>query len=54
LDANIKFDQLALAYYPGFEYLRSMAGSQFYADIDNLKQLNDSLAVVTVPLLNRL
>jgi hypothetical protein len=54
LDANIKFDQLALAYYPGFDYLRSMADSQFYADIDNLKQLNDSLTVVTVPLLNRL
>jgi hypothetical protein len=49
-----RFDQVALVYYPGVQYFADMMRSRFYRDIVGDKQLADTQASITVPVLDRL
>jgi hypothetical protein len=48
------FDRVALVYYPGVQYFADMMRSRFYGDIVGDKQLADTQASITVPVLDRL
>lgn len=48
------FDRVALVYYPGVQYFADMMRSRFYRDIVGDKQLADTQASITVPVLDRL
>lgn len=54
LEGTARFDQVALVYYPGVEYFAAMAGSRFFRGIVGGKQLGDTQASVTVPVLDAL
>jgi len=49
-----KVDRVALVYYPGVQYFADMMRSRFYRDIVGDKQLADTQASITVPVLDRL
>jgi hypothetical protein len=49
-----EFDRVALVYYPGVQYFADMMRSRFYRDIVGDKQLADTQASITVPVLDRL
>jgi hypothetical protein len=49
-----RFDRVALVYYPGVQYFADMMRSRFYRDIVGDKQLGDTQASITVPVLDRL
>ncbi|HVO88279.1 MAG TPA: hypothetical protein VMV45_07040 [Casimicrobiaceae bacterium] len=49
-----RFDRVALVYYPGVQYFADMMRSRFYRGIVGDKQLGDTQASITVPLLDRL
>ncbi len=51
-DAN--FDGVAVVYYPGLDYFLSLMRSKFYNGIVGGKQLGDTQAIPTVPILDRL
>jgi hypothetical protein len=48
------FDSVALVYYPGVDYFADMLGSRFFGGIVGGKQLGDTQAMPTVPLLSQL
>ncbi len=52
VEGDAEFEQFAAVYYPGIDFLQSMIGSTFMSRIGGDKQLGDSLAVVTVPILS--
>jgi len=54
IERDYDFDLVALVYYPGVEFFVDMAQSDFMKDIYAGKQLGDTQAVVTVPILDRL
>jgi len=54
LERDTRFERVALVYYPGVDYFRRMATSRFYQGILGGKQLGDSQASITVPILGRL
>ena len=54
VEGEADFKQVGVVYYPGIDHLRAMVGSTFMHRIGEGKQLGDSLAVVTVPILSRL
>ncbi|MDJ0790126.1 MAG: hypothetical protein QNK05_25305 [Myxococcota bacterium] len=54
LDPAVEFDQVALVYYPGVQFFADMARSTFFQGIVGDKQLGDTEATVTVPILERL
>jgi len=54
LERDTRFDHVALVYYPGVDYFRSMLESTFFNGIIGGKQLGDTQASVTVPILGRL
>jgi len=54
LERDTRYDMVALVYYPGVEYFRRMAESRFYQAILGDKQLGDTQASITVPILGRL
>lgn len=54
LEHDTRYDMVALVYYPGVEYFRRMAESRFYQGILGGKQLGDTQASITVPILGRL
>jgi hypothetical protein len=54
LEGDADFDQVAIVYYPGVEFFASMARSSFFQGIIGDKQLGDTQAVITVPILARL
>ena len=47
-----EFDRVALVYYPGVQYFADMMGSRFYQNIVGDKQLADTQASITVPVLD--
>jgi hypothetical protein len=49
-----RFDRVALVYYPGVTYFGDMLRSRFYRGIVGDKQLGDTQASITVPLLDHL
>ena len=49
-----QFDRVALVYYPGVQYFADMMRSRFYRGIVGDKQLGDTQASITVPVLDRL
>lgn len=54
LEKDTHFDRVALVYYPGVDYFRKMATSRFYQGILGGKQLGDTQASITVPILGLL
>jgi hypothetical protein len=54
LERDIDFDRVALVYYPGVDYFADMVTSSFYQGIVGDKQLSDTQASITVPVLDRL
>ena len=54
LEGDAKFDDVHIVYYPGIDYLISLMRSNFYNGVVGGKQLGDTLAIPTVPILDRL
>lgn len=54
LEGDATFDQAIVVYYPGPGYFASLLESDFFRSIIGDKQLNDTQAVPTVPILSRL
>lgn len=54
IEGEADFDQFAAVYYPGIDFVQKMIGSTFMNRIAGGKQLGDSLALMTVPVLSRL
>jgi hypothetical protein len=54
LEGDAEFDNVILVYYPGVEYFAEMVQSEFFTSIAGDKQLADTLALPTVPLLPHL
>ena len=53
LEGDAEFDQVAIVYYPGRRFFGDMILSEYYQQIYRDKQLNDSQAVITAPILDR-
>jgi uncharacterized protein (DUF1330 family) len=54
VEGDATFDNVAIVYYPGVEYLAEMMRSTYFTGIFGGKRLGDSLALLTVPLLPHL
>lgn len=54
LEKGAEYGHVALVYYPGVEFFRSMAESRFFQGIIGGKQFADTQASITVPILGRL
>jgi len=54
VERDYDFDSVAIVYYPGVDFFAEMATSRFFQGIVGNKQLADTQAVVTVPILDRL
>jgi len=54
LEGGADFDQVVIVYYPGSQYFADMVQSEFFTSIVGGKQLGDSLASPSVPLLPHL
>jgi len=54
LEGDAEFDDVNIVYYPGIDYLISLMRSKFYNGIVGGKQLGDTQAIPTVPILDRL
>ena len=54
IERDYHFDTVALVYYPGVEFFADMMTSDFFQGIYGDKRLEDTQAVITVPILDRL
>lgn len=54
LERDTRYDGVAIVYYPGVDYFRSMLESRFFNAIIGNKQLGDNQSSITVPILDRL
>jgi len=54
VEGNARFRQFVAVYYPGIDHIQAMLGSTFMNRIGSGKQLGDSLAVATIPILSKL
>jgi hypothetical protein len=54
VEGEARFSQFVAVYYPGIDHVQAMVGSTFMNRIGSGKQLGDSLAVATVPVLSKL
>ncbi len=54
LEGDAEFDDVHIVYYPGLDYFISLMRSKFYNGIVGGKQLGDTQAIPTVPILDRL
>ena len=54
VEGEAEYDRVALVYYPGIDFFRSMVESTFFNEIIGDKQLGDTMAMITVPLLDSL
>ena len=54
IEGDAEFDDVNIVYYPGIDYLISLVRSKFYNGIVGGKQLGDTQAIPTVPILDRL
>ena len=54
VEGDTEFAQFAAVYYPGIDHMHAMIGSAFMNRIAPGKQLADTLAVATIPVLSKL
>ncbi len=54
VEGNADFMAFLAVYYPGIDHIQAMFGSSFFNRISSEKQLGDSLAVATIPVLSKL
>lgn len=54
VEGNHDFDAVAIVYYPGVQFFADMLRSDFFQGIIGGKQLGDTQATITVPILDRL
>lgn len=54
VEGNADFTAFLAVYYPGIDHIQAMFGSSFFNRISSGKQLGDSLAVATIPVLSKL
>jgi hypothetical protein len=54
IEADYDFDAVAIVYYPGVEFFAEMLRSDFFQGIIGGKQLGDTQATITVPILDQL
>jgi len=54
IEGDAEFDDVNIVYYPGIDYLISLMRSNFYNGVVGGKQLGDTQAIPTVPILDRL
>ena len=54
VEGEARFSQFVAVYYPGIDHMQAMLGSTFMNRIGSGKQLGDSLAVATIPVLSKL
>ena len=54
VEGDADFDNIALVYYPGIDFMRSMVESTFFNSIVGGKQPGDTMAMITVPILGEL
>jgi hypothetical protein len=54
LEEEAEFDQVVIVYYPGPNYFADMLESRFFNAIIDDKQLADTQAVPTVPIMSLL
>ena len=54
VEGAARFSQFVAVYYPGIDHMHAMVGITFINRIGSGKQLGDSLAVATVPVLSQL
>ncbi len=54
VEGDATFDNVAIVFYPGVEYLAEMVQSKYFIGIFGGKRLRDSMAALTVPLLPHL
>ena len=54
VEGDSRFRQFAAVYYPGIDHMQAMLGSAFMNRIASGKQLADTLAVATIPVLSKL
>ncbi len=54
VEGDSRFAQFAAVYYPGIDHMHAMIGSAFVNRIAQGKQLGDTLAVATIPVLSKL
>ena len=54
VEGDSEFRQFAAVYYPGIDHMQAMIGSGFMNGIARGKQLGDTLAVATIPVLSKL
>jgi len=54
VEGDHDFDAVALVYYPGVDFFADMVRSRFFQGIIDGKQLGDTQASITVPILDRL
>ena len=54
IEGDASFDQAIVVYYPGASYFAELLSSEFLLGIIGDKQLGDTQAVPTVPILSRL
>jgi hypothetical protein len=54
VEGEHNFKQFAAVYYPGIDHMHAMIGSTFINRVGPGKQLGDTLAVATIPVLSKL
>jgi len=54
VEGDARFANVAIVYYPGVSYFAELAASRFFQGIIGDKQPGDTMAVPTVPILDRL
>lgn len=54
VEGDTDFRNFAAVYYPGIDHMQAMIGSTFMNRIASGKQLGDTLAVATIPVLSKL
>jgi len=54
VERGLDFDRVAIVYYPGVEFFADLVRSTFFQKIIGDKQLGDTQASITVPILDRL
>jgi hypothetical protein len=54
VEGDSRFELFAAVYYPGIDHMHAMVGSAFMDRIARGKQLRDSLALATNPVLSKL
>ena len=54
VEGEHRFKQFAAVYYPGIDHMHAMIGSAFMNRIGPGKQLGDTLALATIPVLSKL